>query len=55
MHRRRAPVYQYSNANLTAIVPRMAVRPTPPDGNGTTSTLNLTFPAQLIALCVVPD
>jgi hypothetical protein len=51
-----AAVYQYSNANLSAIVPQTAVSVTPPTGSGTTSTIsNYTFPAQSITLFVVPD
>ena len=51
-----AQVYQYSNANLTAIVPQAGVSVTPPSGSGTTSTIsNYTFPAQSITLFVVPD
>jgi len=51
-----AQVYQYSNANLNAIVPQTAVSVTPPSGSGTTSTIaNFTFPAQSITLFVVPD
>ncbi len=49
-----AQVYQYSNANLNAIVPQTAVNVTPPSGSGTTSTINYTFPAQSITLFVVP-
>ena len=51
-----AQVYQYSNANLNAIVQQAAVSVTPPSGSGTTSTIgNYTFPAQSITLFVVPD
>jgi hypothetical protein len=51
-----AQVYQYSNANLSAIVPEAAVSVTPPAGSGTTSTIgNYTFPAQSITLLVIPD
>jgi hypothetical protein len=52
-----AQVYQYSNANLNAIVQPQAnpVTVTPPS-SGTTSTIsNYTFPAQSITLFVVPD
>jgi hypothetical protein len=50
-----AEVYQYSNANLSAIVPQAAANVTPP-ASGTTSTIgNYTFPAQSITLFVVPD
>ncbi|MGA7886797.1 MAG: glycoside hydrolase family 44 protein [Acidobacteriaceae bacterium] len=50
-----AAVYQYSNANLNAIVaePNQAV--TPPSGGGTTSTIAYTFPAQSITLFVIPQ
>jgi hypothetical protein len=51
-----AQVYQYSNANLTAIVAQTPVSVTPPSGSGTTSTISsYTFPAQSITLFVVPD
>jgi hypothetical protein len=51
-----AKVYQYSNANLNAIVQQAAVSVTPPSGSGTTSTIaNYSFPAQSITLFVVPD
>jgi hypothetical protein len=49
-----AQVYQYSNANLNAIIPQAALSVTPPTGNGTTSTISYTFPAQSITLFVVP-
>jgi hypothetical protein len=50
-----AQVYQYSNANLNAIVQQAGVPVTPP-ASGTTSTIgNYTFPAQSITLFVVPD
>jgi len=50
-----AQVYQYSNANLNAIVQQAAASVTPPSGTGTTSTIsNYTFPAQSITLFVVP-
>ncbi|MGA2752479.1 MAG: glycoside hydrolase family 44 protein [Terracidiphilus sp.] len=51
-----AQVYQYSNANLTAIAQLAAWPVTPPSGSGTTSTINnYTFPAQSITLFVVPN
>ena len=51
-----AKVYQYSNANLSAIVQQAGVSVAPPSGSGTTSTItNYTFPAQSITLFVVPD
>lgn len=50
-----AQVYQYSNANLNAIVQQAGVSVTPPS-SGTTSTISqYTFPAQSITLFVVPD
>jgi hypothetical protein len=49
-----AKVYEYSNANLTAITPQTPVSVTPP-ASGTTSTISYTFPAQSITLFVVPD
>ncbi|MGB9289402.1 MAG: glycoside hydrolase family 44 protein [Terracidiphilus sp.] len=51
-----AQVYQYSNANLTAIVAQPVVTVTPPTGSGTTSTIgNYSFPGQSITLFVIPD
>jgi hypothetical protein len=51
-----AEVFQYSNANLNAIVQQAGASVTPPSGSGTTSTItSYTFPAQSITLFVVPD
>jgi hypothetical protein len=51
-----AQVYQYSNANLNAIVQLAGASVTPPSGSGTTSAIsNYSFPAQSITLFVVPD
>jgi hypothetical protein len=50
-----AQVYQYSNANLNAIVPQTAVNVAAPTGGSTTSTISYTFPGQSITLFVVPD
>jgi Glycoside hydrolase family 44 len=51
-----ALVYQYSNANLNAIVQQAGVGVMPPVASGTTSTISsYTFPAQSITLFVVPD
>ena len=51
-----AQVYQYSDANLNAIIQRAGVSVTPPSGSGTTSTIgDYTFPPQSITLFVVPD
>jgi hypothetical protein len=51
-----AEVYQYSNANLNAIVLEAGVSETPPSGSGTASTIgNYTFPAQSITLSVAPN
>jgi glycosyl hydrolase family 44 len=51
-----AQVYQYSNANLNAIVQQAGVSVTPPVASGMTSTISgYTFPAQSITLFVVPD
>ena len=51
-----AQVFQYSNANLNAIVPEAAVSVTPPSGSGTASTISeYSFPAQSITLFVIPD
>ena len=51
-----AQVYQYSNANLNAIVQQAGVSVTPPQGSSTTSTIsNYSFPAQSIILFVIPD
>ncbi len=50
-----AKVYQYSNANLSAVVSQPAVTVTPPTGSGTTSTISsYSFPGQSITLFVVP-
>jgi polyisoprenoid-binding protein YceI len=49
-----AQVYQYSSANLNAVVPLAAVAVTPPS-SGTTSTISYTFPAQSITLLVIPQ
>lgn len=50
-----AQVYQYSNANLTAIVAQPAATITPPVSGSTASTLSsLTFPGQSITLIVIP-
>jgi len=50
-----AQVYQYSNANLNAIVAQPAAAVTPPS-SGTTSTIaNYSFPGQSITLFVIPD
>jgi hypothetical protein len=47
-------VYQYSSANLNAIVSQAAVSVTPPSGSGTTSTISsYSFPGQSITLFVV--
>jgi hypothetical protein len=49
-----AQVYQYSSANLNAIVSQAAVSVTPPSGSGTTSTISsYSFPGQSITLFVV--
>lgn len=50
-----AQVYQYSNANLTAIVPQAAVAVTPTPGTPPSGILNYTFPAQSITLFVIPN
>jgi len=51
-----AQVYQYSNANLNAIMQQAGMSVTPPSGSGTTSTIDsYSFPAQSITLFVVPD
>lgn len=51
----QAQVYQYSNANLNAIVAQPAVTITPASGSNPASLNNLTFPAQSITLIVVPS
>jgi hypothetical protein len=51
----QAQVYQYSGANLNAIVAQSAVTIVPPGSGSTTSTINATFPAQSITLIVVPS
>ena len=48
-----AAVYQYSNANLNAIVAEASVPVTAPSGGA--STISYTFPAQSITLFVVPQ
>jgi len=50
-----AQVYQYSNANLGAIVQQPAVSVTPPASGSTSIISSYTFPAQSITLFVVPD
>ncbi len=48
--------YQYSNANLTAIVPvTTGFTVTPAASPSTTSTITYTFPAQSITLFVIPQ
>jgi hypothetical protein len=50
-----AQVYQYSNANLSAILQPGAVSVTPPTGSGTASTIgSYAFPGQSITLFVIP-
>ena len=49
-----AQVFQYSSANLNAIVHETAASVTPPAGSGTTSTMSYTFLAQSITLFVIP-
>ncbi len=49
-----AQVYQYSNANINAIVPQTAATITPPSGGSSTSTISYTYPAQSITLLVIP-
>ena len=49
-----APVYQYSNASLAAIVAQPAAALTAPSTGSTASTIGATFPAQSITLFVVP-
>ena len=56
-----AQVFQYSNANLNAIVAQPAATITPPASGSTTSTISasatqpMTFPAQSITLIVIPS
>jgi len=50
-----AQVYQYSNANINAIVPQTAVTVTPPASGSTSSTISYTFPGQSITLFVIPN
>jgi hypothetical protein len=50
-----AQAFQYSNANINAIVAQPTVTITPPSGSGTTSTINSTFPTQSITLFVIPN
>lgn len=50
-----AHVYQYSNANLNAIVAQPDVTYTPPSSGSTTGTIgSITFPGQSITMIVVP-
>lgn len=51
----QAQVYQYSNANLNAIVSQPAATITPPASGSTTSTISVTFPGQSITLVVIPS
>ncbi|MDR3740961.1 MAG: glycoside hydrolase family 44 protein [Terracidiphilus sp.] len=51
----QAQVYQYSNANLNAIVAQSPLTITAPTGSSTTSTVTTTFPAQSITLLVIPQ
>jgi hypothetical protein len=50
----KAQVFQYSNANLNAIVSLPAVTVTPPATVSAASTLSATFPAQSLTLLVIP-
>jgi hypothetical protein len=50
-----AKVYQYSNANLAAIVSQPSIAVTLPATASTASSLTATFPAQSITLLVVPQ
>jgi hypothetical protein len=51
-----AAVYQYSGANLAAIVAQPGVAVTPPGAGSTTSTIgNYSFPAGSITLFVIPQ
>jgi Glycoside hydrolase family 44 len=51
-----AKVYQYSNADLTAIKPLADITVPPPPSGSTTSTIkNATFPAMSITLIAVPQ
>jgi hypothetical protein len=46
-------IFIYSAANLTAIVPEPGITPMPPPHGSSTSSLNLTFPAQSITMIVL--
>jgi len=50
-----AEVYQYSNANLGAIVAQPAAPVVPPASGATSTISNYSFPPQSITLFVVPD
>jgi hypothetical protein len=50
-----AQVFQYSNANLNAIVAQPAVAVTPPSSGITSTIANYSFPGQSITLLVIPD
>jgi hypothetical protein len=49
-----AQVYQYSNANLAAIVGPSAVTVTPGTGSTASTIASYSFPAQSITLFVLP-
>ncbi|HTB97355.1 MAG TPA: glycoside hydrolase family 44 protein [Terracidiphilus sp.] len=49
-----AKVWNYSAANLSAIVAKPDLTVTPPSSSGTTSMLTTTFPAQSITILVIP-
>lgn len=50
-----AQVYQYSNANLNAIVAQPAATITAGSGRNRSTISNITFPAQSITLFVIPS
>ncbi|HEY1802849.1 MAG TPA: glycoside hydrolase family 44 protein [Terracidiphilus sp.] len=50
-----AQVYQYSNANLSAIVQQAGVSVAPPASGTTSAISNYSFPSQSVTLFVVPD
>ncbi len=50
-----AQAFQYSNANIDAIVAQPAVAIASPSGSGAASTIDYTFPTQSITLFVIPN
>jgi hypothetical protein len=53
--RRTAQVFQYSKANINAIMPQKPVKVTTSARSGTSSLITYTFPAQSVTLFVIPN